>query len=169
MSAMPRVRLFHWREDEAHALIGELRQAGFTVDYQGPAANGRFRTMRESPTHAAVIDLTRMPSHGRYVAAELRARKTLRHIPIVFVDGAPEKVDSIRKELPDATYTTRAKLPAVLKRVKPVSDPVQSPRMMDRYDRTAAQKMGIAGNARVAVVDAPPGYAKALGAMPPGV
>jgi hypothetical protein len=166
---MPRVRLFHWREEEAKPLIAELRKAGFTVDYDSLPGSGSFRSMAERDTAAAVIDLTRLPSHGRAVAAELRARKTLRHIPIVFVDGAPEKVAAIRKELPDAIYTTRANLPAAIRSARAPADPVQPARMMDRRDRTTAQKMGIRENARVAVIDAPPGYAKVLGPMPAGV
>src|SRR5689334_9618401 len=99
---MPRVRLFHWRAEEAKPLIASLRAGGFTVDYPGDKANGNWRSLRESPPLAAVIDLTRLPSHGRYVAAEIRASKSLRSIPIVFVDGDKDKVDAIRKQLPDA-------------------------------------------------------------------
>ena len=87
-----------------------------------------MRSLRESPPLAAVIDLTRLPSHGRYVAAEIRATKSTRHIPIVFVDGDPEKVERIRKDLPDAVYTSRSRLASALKRVKPLADPVAAPR-----------------------------------------
>src|SRR5437016_9076648 len=117
---MRRVRLCHWRESEASSLIEALSHAGYTVDYPGEKANGIFRSLRETPPPlAVVIDLTRLPSHGRYVAAEIRATKSLRHIPIVFVDGDPEKVARIRKDLPDAAYTSRARLAETLKRVKP--------------------------------------------------
>lgn len=166
---MPCVRLFHWREQEAQELIAELRKAGFTVDYDAMPASSSFRSMAEHPTAAAVIDLTRLPSHGRHVAAEICSRKSLRHIPIIFVDGAPEKVAAIRKELPDAIYTTRGKLAAAIRSAKAVAHPVQPARMMDRRDRTTAQKMGICENARVAILGAPPGYAKVLGAMPAAV
>ena len=32
---MPRVRLFHWRAEEAKPLIAALRAGGYTVDYPG--------------------------------------------------------------------------------------------------------------------------------------
>ena len=166
---MPRVRLFHWRAEEAEPLIATLRAAGYTVDYPGDKANGNWRTLRQSPTHAAVIDLTRLPSHGRWVAAEIRATKSLRHIPIVFVDGEPAKVDVIRKMMPDAVFTSRARLASALKKVKPLADPVVPPRLMNRTDRTAAQKLGIAAGARVAVLDPPPDYLRVLGKLPPDV
>src|SRR5438105_4061138 len=125
---MKRVRLFHWKKDEAGEIIAVLRAGGYGVDYPGPRGNGRFSV--EAAIHAFIIDLSRMPSHGRYIAAELRARKSAREIPIVFVDGEPEKVARVRSEIPDATFTTHAKLVAALKRVKPVTNPIQPSRMM---------------------------------------
>ena len=157
------MRLFHWRADEAKPLIAALRAGGYTVDYPGDKANGNWRSLRESPPLAAVIDLTRLPSHGRYVAAEIRATKSIRHIPIVFVDGDPEKVERIRKDLPDAVYTSRSRLVSALKRVKPLADPVVAPRMMDRTDRTTAEKLGIKAGARVALIDPPADYVARAG------
>jgi hypothetical protein len=166
---MPRVRLFHWRASEAKPLIELLRAAGYTVDYAGESANGDFRSLRQSGAYACVIDLTRLPSHARYVAAAIRGSKSLRHIPIVFVDGEPEKVERIRKDLPDAVYTSRAKLAAALKRVKPLVDPVVPRQMMQTpATRTAAQKLGIRQDMRVAVIDAPLDYLRAIGPLPAG-
>ncbi len=166
---MPRVRLFHWRAEEAKPLIAVLRAEGYTVDYPGDKANGNWRTLRQSPPLAAVVDLTRLPSHGRWVAAEIRATKSLRHIPIVFVDGEPAKVEVIRKMMPDAVFTSRARLPSVLKKVKPLAEPIVPPRLMNRTDRTAAEKLGITAGARVALLDPPPGYLRVLGKIPPDV
>jgi hypothetical protein len=163
---MPTVRLFHWRASEAKPLIEELRDGGYTVIYPGEKANGNYRSMTPE-THAAIIDLSRMPSHGRYVGAELRGRKSSRHIPIVFLEGDSEKVEQIRKLFPDAVYTSRKKLLPALKKVQPIADPAAPPRMMQSYgDRSTAQKLGIRENSRVAVVDPPPGYLKVIGPLP---
>lgn len=167
---MQRVRLFHWKASEAAPLIELLRSNGFAVDYPGDSANGHFRSLRESPPIAAIIDLTRMPSHGRYVAAAIRGTKSIRHLPIVFVDGEAEKVAKLRAEMPDAVFTTRGRLASALKRVKPVVNPVVPMRMMDSYaSRTAAEKLGVRKDVRVALIDPPAGYARALGKLPPGV
>jgi hypothetical protein len=117
-----------------------------------------------------LIDLSRMPSHGRYVAAWVRGSKSIRHIPIVFVDGDPAKVEAIRREIPDATYTTQARVVTALKRAKPVKDPV-TPRQMMETDpsRTAAQKLGIREGAVVGLIDPPADYEKVLGKLPAGV
>ena len=166
MFLMPRVRLFHWRADEAQPLIATLRASGYTVDYPGDKANGKWRSLRENPPYAAIIDLTRLPSHGRYVAAALRGTKSLRHIPIVFVDGDSVKVERVRKDLPDAVYTSRSRLVPALKRVKPLADPVVAPQMMNRTDRTAAEKLGIRAGLRVALIDPPADYVRVLGKLP---
>ena len=39
----------------------------------------------------------------------LRQQKSLRSIPLVFVEGDPEKAAQVRAILPDAVYTTWAK------------------------------------------------------------
>jgi hypothetical protein len=167
---MPRVRLFHWRAEEAKSLIAALRAGGYTIDYPSDQADGSFRSLRHSVLpEAVVIDLTRLPSHGRHVGAEIRASKSLRHLPIVFVDGDPEKVERIKKDLPDAVYTSRSRLVSALKGVKPLSDPVAPPRMMNRTDRTTADKLGIKAGSRVALIDPPQDYTRVLGKLPKDV
>src|ERR1051326_2538575 len=151
-----RVRLFHWKSDEAQPLIKDLRRAGFMVDYRDRASGDFFRSLDEHPYLAAVIDLTRMPSHGRYLAVVLRSRRSTRQLPIVFLDGDPEKVELIRQHLPDAVYTSRTRLVSTLNRVKPVANPVRPSRVMDSYSsRTTAQKLGIKADSRTAVIDPP--------------
>ncbi|MEO8099834.1 MAG: hypothetical protein ABI811_19205 [Acidobacteriota bacterium] len=165
----PRIRVFHWKAEEAQPLLETLRNGGYAVDYPGDKVAGNFQSMRSKPPAAVVIDLTRMPSHGRQAAAGIRYTKTLRHLPIVFVDGETDKVERIRTEMPDATFTTRAKLIGVLKRVKPLASPVQPTRMMDSYSgRTVAQKLGIKEHLRVAVFDPPASYEKVIGVLPDG-
>lgn len=162
-----RVVLYHWKAEEAKPLIRLLRDVGYTVHHdQEPRA---FSKLREIDPIAVVIDLTRMPSHGHYVATGIRAVKSVRHIPIVFVDGAAEKVAKIQAILPDAIYTQREKLSAALKKVKPLDEPVEVKRLLSYENRTTAQKMGIREGMRVAVYDPPLGYLKLLGAAPEGV
>jgi len=167
---MPAVRLFHWRSAEAGPLIAKLRSAGYEAVYSRETEAPSVREIRDAAPVAIVIDLSRMPSHGRYVAAWVRGSKSIRHIPIVFVDGDPAKVEAIRREIPDALYTTQARLPAALKRAKPVNDPVVPKQMMETDPaRTAAQKLGIREGAMVGLIDPPADYKKVLGKLPPGV
>jgi hypothetical protein len=126
--------------------------------------------VEEKPFEAVIINLNRRPSRGRDIATNLRGAKSTRHVPIVFVDGDPEKVATIRQLLPDAVYTSWPKLPAILKKLKPAVDPVVPPQMMERYtSRTTAQKLGIKEKSTVTVVNPPRDYFRILGELPGGV
>ena len=58
----------------------------------------RIRPMR------FLLNMTRLPSHGRAIAVFFRQRKATRGVPIVFLGGEPEKVEKARELLPDAVY-----------------------------------------------------------------
>jgi hypothetical protein len=168
---MPRVRIVHWKAPEAGPLIEACRACGFEVEYDDVRSGDLAGMIRHKPPDALVIDLTRLPSHGREVAIYLRRTKYARHIPLIFVDGAPEKVEATRGQLPDATFTTRAKLCAAINSAlaKRIPAPVLPPGVMERYSlRTAAQKLGIKAGATVAVIDPPRDYAAAIGELPEG-
>jgi DNA-binding NarL/FixJ family response regulator len=168
---MPRVRLVHWKASEAAALLAALRAAGHVVDYDEKLSSDGFRAIRASPPDAFAIDLSRLPSHGREVATFFRGQKPTRHVPIVFVGGAPEKVEAIRKLLPDAVYTAPGRLRAALRAAlanRPAS-PVVPTQMMARYaSRSAAQKLGMRDGCTAALIDPPRNYASVIGELPAG-
>jgi hypothetical protein len=169
---MPRVRVIHWREAEAAAVIEACGRGGFEVDYTGGGAMAVCRAIRASIPDAVAIDLSRLPSHGREVAVWLRRTKATRHIPLVFVGGEPAKVASIRELLPDAGYCEIGKLAAALKAsIRALrTAPVVPAGIMDRFhERTAAQKLGIVPGASVAVIDPPRNFPELLGGLPDAV
>jgi len=164
--------LFHWRAVEAGPLVAKLRAAGYDVVHHSETQSPSVREIRESGSVAVVIDLSRMPSHGRYVGAWLRGSKSTRGIPLVFVGGEAEKVAAIRKEIPDAVYTTVEGIRGALKKAiaNPPPEPVVPRQMMQAAPgRTAAQKMGIREGSVVGLIDPPADYARVLGELPPGV
>jgi hypothetical protein len=169
---MLRVRVVHWKDSESGPLLEACRACGFEVEYSAADLPQIARVIRATLPDAVVIDLTRMPSHGRELALAIRARKYTRGIALVFVDGDTEKVEAIRRLLPDATYAARRQLCAKVKAAcsqKP-AHPVAPPTVMERYgSRTKAQKLGIKENTAVAVFGAPRDYAAVLGEMPEGV
>jgi len=172
MDGMPRVRLFHWKAKEAGALIAKLRAAGYEVVHNAETQSPSVREIKESGAVAVVIDLSRMPSHGKYVGAWLRGSKSTRHIPLVFVGGEAEKVAAIKKQMPDAVYASVASVGAALKKAirNPPSDPVVPRQMMETAPgRTAAQKMGIREGNVVGLIDPPADYLKVIGDLPEGV
>ena len=169
---MARVRLLHWKATEAAPLIDLLKSVGYEVDYDEQFRPALMREWRESPPDAFVIDLTRLPSHGREIAIALRQSRATRQIPLVFCEGAEEKVAALRALLPDASYCNRGKLKSTLRNAmnnRPTA-PVVPKDMMQRYaGRTAAQKLGIQTGSKVALIDAPRDAVRALGLLPEGV
>ena len=93
---MLRIRLLHWNLKEAAAQIEILRCTRYQVEYDEQLDSGLLKSWRESPPAAFVIDLSRLPSHGREVAIALRQSPGTNQLPIVFCDGLSQKVDVVR-------------------------------------------------------------------------
>jgi hypothetical protein len=166
---MARVCLFHWKSSEAEHLLKVLRAAGHQVMYESKMVH--YADLRRDPPEAIVIDLTRAPSHGREVAVFIRGSKHLHRVPIVFIDGDPEKVAAIHRLIPDATYTPASRIKSALRTAlaHPPENPVRPQQMMERWAaHPTAKKLGITANARVAVIDPPPDYVRAIGDLPEG-
>jgi len=167
---MLRVRLLHWNAAEALSTKDRLLGSGFQVEYDQEFDSALLRQWREDPPNAFVIDLSRLPSHGREIAIALRQSPKTRQVPIVFCDGAPEKLKRIKDVLPDAAYCTGDELVKTLKLVRPLRTPVKPLDMMNRYgSRTTAQKLGIGEGSTVALIDPPRDLSTILGELPKGI
>lgn len=153
---MTRVLVIHRDIDEAVAWASRLRALGFdAAAYLSLGAKG-FRGIRQDPPQAILIDLTRLPSYGKAMGVLLRRQKALGAIPLVFVEGDPDKAAQVRAVLPDAVFTTWAKVAAAI------------PRAIRRAPREATPtldagtplltKLGIGESSRVAVRHAPEGF-----------
>lgn len=167
---MARIRLIHWNGPEGRERRLQLASLGYDAqfdDLDGPALG---RAMRARPPDAFVIDLSRLPSHGREVAMSLRSHKGTRHIPLVFVDGDPAKVAALKGILPDATYTTWGRLKTALPRalVRPVASPVVPPSSI-YSGKPTVEKLGVKAGMRVSVLNAPKGLAETLAPLPRGI
>jgi hypothetical protein len=92
MARRQRIRLVHWKQEEVGERVARLEAEGYEVDRRVPGTSIGIREPREDPPAAFVIDLGRLPSHGREVAFALRQSKALRAVPIVFVAGAEKKL-----------------------------------------------------------------------------
>lgn len=169
---MARVVLVHWKPEEAKAHVAALRKAGHEVRVLAPGGTPELRTLAGDPPEAIVIDLGRLPSQGRAVATALRQQRATREVPLVFVEGDPEKTARVKALLPDAAYTTWAGLVEALRkagkargRAKPVV-----PGTMEAYSGTPLpKKLGIRPGSVVALLGAPEGFAEGtLGALPEG-
>ena len=169
---MSRILLVHWNRDEARERATRLRRAGHTVViHADQGGGGELRKVRNKPPDALVIDLARLPSHGRAVGVFMRQQKATRQVPLVFVDGEPEKVARIRQELPDAIYTDWRRLRGAI--TKAIKQPTREPVVPDTFAAYAGtplpKKLGIEANSTVALVGAPKDFRKTLGKLPKDV
>jgi CheY-like chemotaxis protein len=167
---MPRVRLFHWDADEAKKKAGQLRNAGYVVSL-GPFERDTLRQMKTKPPDAVIIDLSRLPSHGRDIAIAIRRYKRTRHVPLIFMDGEREKVDRIKCTLPDARYSSWRRFRSAVKQAiaDSAADPVVPPSGLSGYAGTPLpKKLGIKENSLVGLAGAPNDFESTLGKLPRG-
>ncbi len=167
---MSYVRLIHWNETEAEERARQLRALGYEVA-SASFDRDALHALKEDPPQAVVIDLTRAPSQGRDVAVGVRKGKATRNVPLIFVEGAPEKVDRFRTLLPDAVYTTWSNIGDSLKGAiaNPPAKPVVPGSVMDAYaGAPLPKKLGIKSGSVVLLVNAPEGFEATLGELPNG-
>ncbi len=163
---MATVRLIHWNEDEGLARQQQLEALGFDTTFDRGDATMALRAIRAGSPDAVVIDLSRLPSHGREVGRVLRSSKATRHIPLVYVDGEKEKVALTRALLPDACYTTWARIKTALPKAiaNPVAAPVAPADVMSA--RPTSAKLGVKPGHKVCVLGSPKGFVDGLKPLP---
>jgi CheY-like chemotaxis protein len=167
---MWRIVLVHWNADEAEAKLGRLRAAGHDVSCHTDA-KANPRCLRDDPPDVFVIDLGRLPAQGRELGGWLRRQAATRWIPLVFVEGDPEKTQRVRDLLPDATYTTWDGIEDGIEAamMSPPGTPVV-PGAMDAYRGVPlTKKLGISERSSIALLGAPSGFETELGTLPDGV
>lgn len=166
------VRLVSWNQDEAQSRARMLRKAGITVDASPFPTAQLIGHLRAISPAVILIDLDRLPSHGRAVALVLRNSKTTRHIPLVFAGGAQEKAERIRRELSDAFFADWKTVPRALKtalKSAPV-DPMRPVAYMARYaGASLVKKLGFKPGMKIALLGIPDGFDETLGELPDGI
>jgi CheY-like chemotaxis protein len=166
------VRLVSWDDALARARARELKALGFKVEARPLGeCGGVVGHFRDLSPDAVVLDLDRLPSHGREVGTMLRDSKSTRHLPLVFAGGAAEKVERIRGELPDAVFTAWDGIGDAVKAAiaHPVANPVKAKSHADRSAATPlVQKLGIKAGMLVAVLGGFDGFEELLGDLPQG-
>lgn len=169
---MKPVLLIHWNEAESDDRAQRLRKAGFAplILASSSDAPTSLKPLLAQPIEAIVIDLSRLPSHGRDIALHLRGRKATRHIPIVFVDGETEKVDRVKTVLTDAVFTDWPKIGAAIRTAMKNGTTGAVANVMAGYSGTPLpKKLGIKPGVAVSLIDAPDGFERMLDPLPDGV
>jgi CheY-like chemotaxis protein len=167
---MSHITLILWNDQEARARAEQLERAGHIVTLHADSRAAPL-TLRENPPDVFVIDLSRLPSHGRETGVWLRNQKATRYVPIVFIEGDPDKTQRARELMPDAVYTNWNKIRSAIKQAiqhaptKPIV-----PGTFDSYSGTPLpKKLGIKTGSVVALLGAPQDFEQTLGALPESV
>lgn len=160
--AKTRVRLFHWNEAEAAERAGWLVKAGFDADFDHKVEPGFARRLAERVPDVLVIDLSRLPSHGREVGIYARRAKAIRTAPIVYVGGEPAKVEKIRALIPDAVFTEWPAIKTAIRdalKNRPAVPVLPDPYMQRWAASPVAKKLGLEQPKTVALLaGAPEGF-----------
>lgn len=159
------VALIHWKDTEVLERLERLKTAGFApLSLIGADGLATIQSIRINPPDAIVIDLSRLPSHGRETALALRQAKATREIPLIFADGEAEKVEKIRAVLPDATYTSwRTIAKAVDKAIRTAPAEPKAPDLSRGYSGTPLpKKLGITDDSTFLILNGPGGFAESL-------
>jgi CheY-like chemotaxis protein len=170
MSRKKTVFLVHWKPSELDDRVARLEKAGYAViadATEGRAAGNRIK--RERPD-SVVIDLSRLPSHGRQLAVWLREQKSTRALPIVFVGGDGDKLERLKRDLPDAIHTTWHGIKGAIARA--IASPPSEPVVVKRPDYSGTplpKKLSIKPGAVLALLSAPSDFELTLGELPDGV
>jgi hypothetical protein len=123
------LRLICWNEADASARATSLERAGYRVIADPPEnSGGMVRYFRELAPDAVVIDLDRLPSHGRELGLSLRASKSTSHLRLIFAGGLPAKIELVRAAIPDAIFTPwNTGVPTAIERAIAQPDPPRLP------------------------------------------
>jgi glutaredoxin len=165
---MSRVVYVHWNVEEAAERVERLRGAGLAAEVFASRDGADLRALTEASADAYVIDLGRLPSHGRDLAIWLRQRKPSREVPVVFVGGKPAKVEGIREVLPDAAFADWDGVAETVREAvaAPPAKPVV-PGVFAGYSGTPLpRKLGIKTGTTLMLLGAPEDFEDTLGTLP---
>jgi hypothetical protein len=169
---MPLVRLVSFDAESARVHARDLKKAGFEVDASPFKHTRLIGQFRDRPPAAILIDLDRLPSHGRAVAVVVRSAKSTCRIPIVFAGGEESKVERAREQVHGAFFTDWRGVAGALKKALQNRPAIISPRKayMQQYAGSSlVKKLDVKANMRVSLLAAPEGFEDQLGELPAGV
>lgn len=167
---MSRILLVHWNESEAAERARKIAKHGHKVLTLWNSEKPNLSEIRSSPPDLFVIDLSRLPSHGREMAGYFRRIKSTRQIPILFLDGDSERVKRARNLIPDAEFATSAEVKSAIPRAirKAPLNPVVPGTMAGYSGTPLPKKLGIRENFLAVLVNAPEQFERKLGPLAKG-
>lgn len=166
---LKRIRYFHWDDLEAKVNCARITVLGFEVLYKQIKSQKDFTAIRQNVPDLFLIDLSRLPSHGREIGTALRSFKQTRLVPIVFLGGEKEKVERVKKILPDAFYAEWSNLKSTIGKAlkSDHKNVITKKNVLEAYSGTPLiQKLGIKSKSIIGCINPPRGIKTILGKLP---
>jgi CheY-like chemotaxis protein len=165
---MSNVLLVHWNEAEAKERARSLKALGYKAKILFDSEKPHLAEIREHPPELFLIDLSRLPSQGREIAVHFRRAKATRNVPILFVGGDPDRVNTARKLIPDAQFAVWNEIRSAIKRaIKNAPRHPVVPSTMASYSASALpKKLGIRDNCSIMLINPPERFERKLDPLP---
>ncbi|MCU1272107.1 MAG: hypothetical protein JWN74_3401 [Acidobacteriaceae bacterium] len=165
---MADILLVHWNKKEAEERARAVKRLGYKAKILFDSEKHNLADIRESPPEVFLIDLSRLPSHGREIAGYFRRVKTTRHVPILFIDGDSERISAARKLIPDAEFVRWDQIKAGIRKAirNAPRNPVVPGTMAGYSGSPLPKKLGIRDNCSVVAVNAPDRFERKLDPLP---
>ena len=109
----PIIFYLHFNEAELNERIKPFIRAGYSVRNQW--STEVIAKWTDYIPDIVILSLDRLPSHSRHYAEWIWEAKERKHIPIILVDGKPDKVQETREKFPNAIYCSSDQLESTIK------------------------------------------------------
>lgn len=106
--------IIHWNEEELHEYVTPLLLKDWNVGYEFKNEVSAKLKIEKLKPNIILIYLKLTPSRGMFSARIIKQTDSIKHIPIIFVDGKPKNVKKSKIEFPDAIYATSENLETTL-------------------------------------------------------
>lgn len=162
---MPRVRIVCQDGTRQSKHRAAVEKAGFETDRAEASGSKLITHIRLTQPDAVVIDLDRLPSHGRAIATLLRTTRSTQMIPLVFCGGESDKIIRIRMDFPDAVFGPWPRVAALIRAAlrRKGNAPVVPAKYMDQFrGAPLGKKLGLIEGG-TAVVGAPESFDTRIG------
>jgi hypothetical protein len=165
------IRLIHWNDGEARERASSLNKKNFNIIYT-PFSPSELKQLKSDSISLFIIDLSRLPSHGRDLGIFFRKNKITRKIPIIYVGGDLYKIVKIKALIPDALYTIWDNIDNAITTSlsQKLENPLIPKTVFAGYEGVPLiKKLGVKPNSRVAIINEPKNIKRILGKLPEGV
>jgi hypothetical protein len=104
----------HFEGEERNSRVQKLARSGAHVVVAEPRWPGFYELAKREKPYAVAVDFSRAPSHALETADYIAKAKETRELPVYLLRVPPDRLDIVKKRLPQASITTEPELASKL-------------------------------------------------------